>query len=328
MAADPRSDFLSRARAGFRVTSSPEALAATVGGGEMKRVLKWIGWSLAGLVVLVLAVAAFLYWRGGSFLARKFEVPVETLTLPVDEAALARGGHLATVYCGTCHGEDLGGAMFIEDSAFAILPAPNLTRGRGGMGGALDASGWVRAVRHGVGNDGRALCIMPSEVYVELGREDLAAIVAYLLQAAPVDRELAPRRFGPVGRLLIGAGPLRGAFAVTTIDHEAPIPPTPLPAATAEYGGYLARTFGCAVCHGEALAGGPTAGAPEILSPNLTPGGTLRAWTEGIFIEQARTRQGQHMPWKSLAKMTDEELAALWRFLASLPAHETVVLPE
>lgn len=294
----------------------------------MKRILKWIGGGLATLVLLALVTAAFFYWRGGSFLARRFEVSAERIAIPSDESALARGGHLAAVYCGTCHGEDLGGEMFIEDAAFAMLPAPNLTRGRGGVGGALDASGWVRAIRHGVGNDGRALCIMPAEVYVGLGREDLAAIVAYMLQAPPVDRELASRRFGPVGRLLLGAGPLRESFAVTTIDHDAPFPPAPAPAATAEYGAYLARTFGCPVCHGEAFAGGPTAGAHEILSPNLTPGGTLKAWNEEVFREQARTRQGEHMPWRSLAKMTDDELAALWRFLSSLPARETVQLPE
>src|SRR5690606_26050433 len=113
---------------------------------------------------------------------------------------------------------------------------------------------------------------------------------------APVDRELPARRFGPVGRTLVGAGPLRAAFPFERIDHSAPFAPAPEPGETAEYGGYLARTFGCAACHGEDFAGGPTAGAPEVFAPNLTPGGALAAWTEESFRLQSRSRVGEHMP--------------------------------
>ncbi len=286
----------------------------------MSKVVKWVGGALAVVVGVPLVLFGFFWVRGGAFLAAVHEVPAEELVLPAEPERLARGAHLAAVYCGDCHGDDFGGKMMIEDAAFAMLPAPNLTRGRGGVGGQLDTAGWVRAVRHGVGADGRALFIMPSEYYVNFSREDLAAVVAHLAQLPPVDRELPQRRFGPVGRTLTGAGPLRGGFAALRIDHAAPFPVAPPAGATPEYGGYLARTFGCPACHGENFAGGPTHGAPEIPSPNLTPGGGLGGWSEADFVDQARTREGEHMPWPALAKMTDEELQALWRFLASLPA--------
>jgi len=286
----------------------------------MKRVFRWVGGIVAALVVLALAAFGFFYWRGGQFLAAVHDVPVETIAPAADEAALARGAHLAAVYCADCHGEDFGGQPMIDDAAFAVLPAPNLTRGRGGVGGRLDAAGWVRAVRHGVGVDGRALFIMPSEYYANFSREDLAAVVGHLMALPPVDRELPERRFGPVGRTLTGAGPLREGFPVLRIAHDAPFAVAPPIGETAEYGAYIARTFGCPACHGANLAGGPTHGAPEIFSPNLTPGGPLAAWSEQSFLDQARSRQGEHMPWRAVAKMTDEELQALWRYLASLPA--------
>lgn len=289
----------------------------------MKRVFKWIGGGLAALLVLALALFGYFYWQGGRFLSARQEVLVAELALPGDEASLARGAHLAAVYCADCHGEDYGGTVLIDDPAFATLPASNLTRGRGGVGARYAVADWIRAVRHGVGADGRALAVMPSEYYANLGRDDLAAIVAHLAQVPPVDRELPGRRFGPVGRTLTGAGPLRAMFPAHRIDHGAPFAPAPAPGATPEYGGYLARTFGCAACHGESFAGGPTHGEPDILAPNLTPGGALAAWSEEQFRVQARTRQGEHMPWKALAKMTDEELAALWRYFAALPARPT-----
>ncbi len=61
---------------------------------------------------------------------------------------------------------------------------------------------------------------------------------------------------------------------------------------------------------------------------NLTPDPSgMGAWDEEIFIEAMRT--GQHwgqsrpilppMPWPNLAKMTDEDLKALFAYLSSIP---------
>ena len=67
---------------------------------------------------------------------------------------------------------------------------------------------------------------------------------------------------------------------------------------------------------------------------NLTPDPSgLGAWTEEIFVEAIRT--GQHwgqsrpilppMPWPNLAKMTDDDLRALFAYLQSIPPIENHV---
>ena len=86
----------------------------------------------------------------------------------------------------------------------------------------------------------------------------------------------------------------------------------------------------CSLCHGDALSGGSVPGdegdAPP--APNLTPGGLLGRWSEADFINTLRTGvtpgsrslDSENMPWKFFAKMTDDELKAIWLYLQSLPA--------
>ena len=75
---------------------------------------------------------------------------------------------------------------------FMLLNAPNLTRGAGGVAaGYSDDAAWVRAIRHGLNPQGRALVIMPSEVFYFLSDEDLGALVAYVKSLPPVERSFA-----------------------------------------------------------------------------------------------------------------------------------------
>jgi cytochrome c5 len=83
----------------------------------------------------------------------------------------------------------------------------------------------------------------------------------------------------------------------------------------------------CTFCHGEELAGGPDPGAPKIWSPNLTPGGPLRAWNEDLFLRNVAQRESEAMPWRLLRHWTEEEQRALWRYLASLVARASVPPP-
>ncbi len=91
----------------------------------------------------------------------------------------------------------------------------------------------------------------------------------------------------------------------------------------------MVNTNDCRVCHGPKLNGGkypdPTI---QKISPNLTPGGDLSAWTEEQFITTLRTGVTPHghnldnefMPWKNYSKFSDDELKAIWLYLQSLPA--------
>jgi mono/diheme cytochrome c family protein len=227
--------------------------------------------------------------------------------------------------CSRCHLENLGGQDYFSIPGMLTVPTPNLTRGAGGVGAFYTDEDWVRAVRHGVGSDGRGLFFMTSTAYQHLSEEDLGALIAYIKSKPPVDNELPERRFALVGRLMMGT-PMTPPLAAELIDHASPSPPAPQPGVTAAYGEYLSRT--CTECHGESLNGIPF-GPPgqEILSPNLTPGGELVAWSEGDFIRTMRTGKrpdnrllNAEMPWKFYGKMTDDELKAVWLYLHSLPA--------
>jgi hypothetical protein len=97
---------------------------------------------------------------------------------------------------------------------------------------------FVRAIRRGVRRDGRSLIVMPSEVFTHLSQEDLGAVIAFLKQVTPVDREVPRSGFGPVGRALLAAGKMNILVAGKT-PHITP--PVSVPAdTTAAYGKYIA----------------------------------------------------------------------------------------
>jgi mono/diheme cytochrome c family protein len=294
----------------------------------MRKLFKWIGITLGGLLGLLVLTAIVLYFVGGAKLSKEYDVPVETVSLPTDGGAVARGEHLAAILiCKSCHGDDLSGKVEFEIPGMLRIPTPNLTSGAGGVGSFYTDEDWARAIRYGVGHDGRALFIMISRPYHELGDEDVGALIAYLKSLPPVDRELLERRVEPIGKIMMGAG-MFPPFAADLIDHASPPSPPPEPGATIAYGEYLSHT--CTECHAADLNGAPY-GPPgeEIMTPNLTPGGELAFWSEEEFFTTMRngmTPDGrllkEDMPWKYYRQMTDEELRALWIYLQSLPKLE------
>jgi len=295
----------------------------------MRKILKWIGIVLGGLLGLLVAAVVVLVIVGGARANKKYDIPVETITIPTDAEAIQRGEHVALIhYCQACHTDSLGGQVFFSVPGLLSIPSPNLTSGLGGVGGFYTEEDWVRAIRHGVGHDGRALWVMPAAGFSHLSDEDLGVLIAYLKSVGPVDNELPKRRLEPLGRVMLALGMVPPA-AADKIDHTAPRPAALEPGVTVEYGEYLARTT-CTECHGSTLNGIPF-GPPgeEVPSPNLTPGGELAFWSEEDFMATLRTgvTPGGHelsesMPWRYLGQMTDDELRALWLYLRSLPALE------
>ena len=297
----------------------------------IRKILKWIGIVLGSLIGLLMLAFVVLYVIGTvkwNRLHGTYEVPVETISIPTDQASIARGEHIATIrMCRSCHTEALSGQ---SDSVPGLitLSIPNLTAGAGGVGDTNTTEDWVRAIRHGVGHDGRGLVLMPSGVFYYLSDEDLGALIAYLKSLPAVDNELPKSDLGPLGRVMLTLGQLPPEIVpnVISIDHEAPRPAAPEPGVTVEYGKYLATT--CALCHGSNLNGQMISeGGPEYLAPNLTPGGEMHAWSEEDFLRTLRTgvTPGGHqlkdvMPWKYFGQMTDDELKAVWMYLQSLPA--------
>ena len=295
----------------------------------MRRILRWAAAALGILLGVVLLGAAGAYVVSERKLTRAYEAPRDSISVPTDQASVARGEHLfrAIAVCVLCHGEDGGGAVYADLGPVGTVAGPNLTRGRGGLGGTFTHDDWARAMRYGIRRDGTSLIMMPSEVFTYLSRPDLGAVIAYIEQLPPVDREIPPTRFGAVGRALLAAGKLELLVAPKT--PRIPLSQAIPPARTPEYGRYLANIAGCHGCHGFGLSGGRVAG-PENLPPasNLTPAG-LGRWTEADFVRAMREGErpdgapiDEFMPWRILRRMSDEELGALWAYLQSVPPRE------
>ena len=293
----------------------------------MSWVVRWTRRVLLGLVVVFLALVATVYAVSERRLRQRFDTDVSSLAVPTDAASIARGEHLvrAITNCTLCHGEDLGGRVYSSSAAIGTIAGPNLTRGRGGIGGELTPVDVERALRRGTHRDGRSLVVMPSEVFTHLSQQDLAEIVAYVGQVPPVDREVPPTRFGPVGRALLAFGKMNILVAGKT--PRVTVPDSVLPEATPTYGRYLADIAGCHGCHGTGLSGGPVAGPPGLPpASNLTTAG-IGDWTEADFVRAMRNGRrpdgsslDPFMPWEVFGKMTDDELHALWLYLRSVPA--------
>ena len=294
----------------------------------MRKLFNWIGITLGGLLAVLVLTAIVLYFVGGVKLGKKYDVPVQAVSSTTDAEAVQRGEHLATILlCKACHGDDLGGKLEFEIPGMLSIPTPNLTSGAGGVGSFYTDEDWGRAIRHGVGHDGRALFIMMSKPYHHLGDEDVGALITYLRRLPAIDRKLPERRIEPMGKVMMAAG-LFPPLAADQIDHASPAPTQPEPGVTVAYGEYLSQT--CTECHGENLNGAPF-GPPgqEIMTPNLTPGGEPGFWSEQEFLTTMRTGRTpggrqlkEDMPWKYYGQMTDEELKAIWLYLQSLPKLE------
>jgi mono/diheme cytochrome c family protein len=291
----------------------------------MRRVLKWIARIGAGLLVLAGVLAGAVFVKSERMLDTEYAIPEAALAIDMTNADLERGQHLVNTlgFCTECHGQDLAGLVMEDDPLIGRLVSANLTSGQGGIGGRFEDQDWVRAIRHGVGEDGRSLRVMPSNFFGWFSDSDLASIIAYLESIPSVDNVLPDIRVRLMARLFFIQDPTQ--LPATVIDHQAPRPAEAQPGVNAEYGSYLANN--CQLCHGPDLAGIEGAGG----GLNLTPGGDLANWNEAEFITALQTGvrpdgkelDPELMPWETLGKLSDDEKKALWLFLQSLPAVES-----
>jgi mono/diheme cytochrome c family protein len=290
----------------------------------MRKFLKWLGIGLVVLVGLVVTAALVLYFMGRSTLNKTRTVTPLAVSIPNDEASLDRGEHMVDVNCTSCHGADLAGDVLLDDPMIGTIYTPNIT----GLADRRTDQQLVLAIRHAVGADGRQILAMPSEAFAHFSAEDLGAIIAYLKTVPYIEKETPPPDLSFIAHIMVAAGVMGDLSAAEIIDHDGPFTRMPEVGANQAYGEYLSAL--CASCHGEDLSGAqpPIQGSP--IAPNLTPGGGLAAWSEAEFIQTIRTgvtpsghqMDPEYMPWKSWAKFHDEELQAIWLYLASLPPRE------
>jgi mono/diheme cytochrome c family protein len=294
----------------------------------VKRVLKWIGVVLFVLVVIVLAGGEILFGSASRRLNNGPDVAVKAVPAAGDAGAVARGEHLAVAIsgCTSCHGGDLSGLVTVDEPPIGTIYASNLTAGEGGVGATFSDEDWARAIRHGIGADGRVLGGMPSNAFAHLSDDDLAAILAFIKAQPPVDNVLPGRQLSPPGTIIFGTMAY-STLPVNLIDHEAVGGEAPAEGATAGYGEYLMLIAGCHDCHGPDLGGIDPENAPPgpPPGPNLRPDARLGSWSQEDFVTALRsgsTPDGRQlspeMPWQHYGQMTDEELEAIWLYLHGL----------
>lgn len=297
----------------------------------MKKVFKWIGGLLVGLIGILVLAGLLGYIVSERRLNRDYDIAVEPITIPTDEASVEEGRRQTTIRgcaASDCHGSDFGGGILLDDPLIGHIYGPNLTSGEGSATAGYSTEDWVRSIRHGVDPDGRALIIMPSSNFTNLSDEDLGRIIAYIQSAPPVDHTQMESRLGPVGYLLLlsDQAPLP-ILSAEVIDHNVMPPKRVVPEVSADFGEYMITV--CMDCHRKDLSGGPIPGSlpGEPPAANLTPGGNLAHWTYEGFANTLRTGvtpdgkvlDPSVMPWTVALEMTDTELEAMWVYLNSLP---------
>ena len=295
----------------------------------MKKVFKWIGITLGTLIGLILVVAAVLFLMGNARLNKVYTVEPSNLTLPTDAASLEYGKHRAETLCEGCHGPDLSGIEnWFNAPPIGHIDSANLTSGEGGLGADFTIEDYVRAIRHGIDQEGKPIFMVAVPSTAHLSDEDLASIIAYLKTIPPVDHPVKERYFTPLARILLAAGML-GKLPAEAVSHDVHVT-APERGVSIEYGEYLVNTNDCRECHGPHLNGGTSADPTATwISPNLTPGGELGFWTEDQFVNTLRTgvtpgghQLSENMPWEVYRNFYDDELKAIWLYLQSIPKLE------
>ncbi len=292
------------------------------------------------VVVLAAAISATIGWR--PFLGPRARALTDR-TFEATPERLARGEYLVTAVTGClfCHSDnDLGnhlvpvagtlGAgrnMAREDVPF--LSSANITPDEGTGAGAWSDDSLARAIREGVGHDGRALFpLMPYQGYRVLSDDDLASVVAYIRTLSPVRRATPAAAIPfPVNRL-INTLPEPIAAPVAAPDRSNQV----------AYGGYLTTIAGCSDCHtprdaqdqpvpGLAFGGGqPVQGSKtRVAAMNLTPDPAgIPYYDDDLFVNFMRTgfvgarEISDAMPWAIYGAMTDEDLRAIFAYLRTL----------
>lgn len=301
-----------------------------------------IGCAGAVVVLLAAAVTATIGWR--VLLFGPATRPLADTTFEPTPARLERGRYLveARYFCFGCHTERdwsqpgapalpgrEGQGVNWAGEGMPWLTAPNITPDPETGIGRVSDDALGRAIREGIGFDGRALFpIMPYLGYRRIPDEDLASIIVYLRSRPPIRHELPPTDLPFPMSLFIQAVPQPLAGPVPEPDLSTPV----------ERGEFLVHTTDCAGCHTPKKQGQPIPGMDlgggfllmtpggEVASLNITPHSSgIPYYDEALFVAAMRTgRVGARkihdvMPWLWMAKWTDEDLAATFAYLQTLP---------
>jgi mono/diheme cytochrome c family protein len=260
---------------------------------------------------------------------------------------LTRGRYLVEglAHCFHCHSEDdwtknegqplpgkKGAGQKVDVPADEHTPAmlwvfPNITPDKETGTGTFTDAQLERAIRKGIGHDGRLLAdLMPYAFFRSMTDEDVASVIVYL-RSIPAVKNSLPKSQLP--------------FEIKLDFHpELEIEPAADASEQVRKGWYLARIGQCNGCHTGSDEQGNTAtnlifGGGErfvgpwgdVVSPNITsdPSG-IAHYDTAMFIKTIRTgyasggmrKLSPIMPYSVFRNLSDEDLAALFAYLRSV----------
>jgi cytochrome c553 len=280
----------------------------------MKKMLRWLGFLAALVIVLAGSVIALVYLSTEPLIRKTYGVPLTTIYVPGDPASIAEGQRLATVRgCfNGCHGKGLQGAVFFDEPWIGRIVAPNLTQ----VAASHSDAELERVIRHGVRQNGKTVWVMPSPMVHHLNDEDLGKIIAFLRSVPLSDGPATEAWVGPLWRVELMKN--RYLPLAEEIERDAPWIQGAIEPVERNRGRYLALTV-CAECHGMNLQGDP-----EGTTPNLV---MVAAYSEQDFFRLMRTATplgGRELELMGLVArtrfvhLTDDEIRALYHYLHSL----------
>ena len=294
------------------------------------------------LALLALAITATIGWR--PFIGPKAR-PLTDRRFEPSPARMQRGEYLvrSVTGCLFCHSEldntvrglpikagRAGVGRNWADEGIPWLTTPNITADRETGAGGWTDDALARAIREGIGHDGRALFpIMPYSNYAKMSDEDLASVVTYL-RSLPAVKQAQSRSEIP--------------FPVSRFINAVPQPiedgvPDPDLSTPEKRGQYLTTLASCADCHtpmdergqfipGLDFAGGNPfthEGRAKKAAANITPAPSgIPYYTEDLFVEVIRTGRVREreitdmMPWGHYQGMTDDDLKAIFAYIKTL----------
>ena len=252
---------------------------------------------------------------------------------------LSRGKYLVNgiLHCFTCHSplkwdsegappiagkEGSGGDVLFEDSTTKII-APNITPDKETGAGTWTDDMFARAIREGIGHDGRALSgKMPFYNFRYLSDEDLAAVIVYLRSIPAVRRRVAATKLtaDEKSSLERSSNPLIEKVASPDLSDSI------------KRGSYLVRLGDCMGCYtyNGGYSPGLFGGGYNILafghhafSANITTDASGVSYGVNGFLFVIKTGKGNTlnpiMPWSEFKNMNDADLKAIYAYLATLP---------
>ena len=301
---------------------------------------------IIGSVLLVVVAGGAVFVAARQNL--RFDPAYPDITASTDSAIIERGRYIVrdVAPCASCHGDPKQRAAYASGAdvpliggfVFDIPPGQFYTRNltpdpETGLGNVPDKA-IARALRYGVGHDGRAL--LPFMEMQVLSDDDLQAVVSYLRTQPPINNPVPPHHYNVLGKVV-------KATALAKPVGPSATPPARAPRALGvETGRYLVESVAlCWACHTErsqmtgALTGprfGGTTGFTESddpthtwSPPNITSDpetGRLGKLTEDQFVarfRQGRILPGSPMPWQAFSRMSEDDLRSIYRYLKTVP---------